>query len=85
MSKNTTNTQEPKEDNLIGMLNTFNEGPSSSKEANVKNEIESKAEETVELSEVEQEEITQKEETAVEEVKRWLIDNKFEEYTKCKR
>jgi hypothetical protein len=79
MSKNTTSTQEPKKDNLIGMLNTFNEGPTSSKEANVKNEIESKAEEPIELSKEEQAEITQKEEIAVEEVKKWLIDNKFED------
>tara|TARA_R100001377_G_scaffold16197_1_gene8239 strand:- start:4105 stop:5004 length:900 start_codon:yes stop_codon:yes gene_type:complete len=76
MSKNTTSTQEPKDDNLMGMLNTFNEGPASSTEVNVENEIESKAEETIELSE---KEITQKEEAAVEEVKEWLIDNKFED------
>ena len=75
MSKNTTSTQETKDDNLMGMLNTFNE-PSSSEEVNVENEIESETEEAIELSE---EEITQKEEEAVEEVKKWLIDNKFED------
>jgi len=76
MSKETTSTQETKDDNLMGMLNTFNEGPSSSEETNVENEIESETEETVELSE---KEITQEEEKAVEEVKKWLIDNKFED------
>ena len=75
MSKNTTSTQETKDDNLMGMLNTFNE-PSSSEEVNVETEIESETEEAIELSE---EEITQKEEEAVEEVKKWLIDNKFED------
>lgn len=76
MSKETTNTQETKDDNLMGMLNTFNDGPSSSEETNVENEIESETEETVELSE---KEITQEEEKAVDEVKKWLIDNKFED------
>lgn len=75
MSKNTTSTQETKDDNLMGMLNTFNE-PSSSEEVNVETEIESETEEAIELSE---EEITQKEEEAVKEVKKWLIDNKFED------
>ena len=76
MSKETTNTQETKDDNLMGMLNTFNDGPSSSEETNVENEIESETEETVGLSE---KEITQEEEKAVDEVKKWLIDNKFED------
>ena len=76
MSKKTTSTQEPKDDNLMGMLNTFNEEPASSKEAIVENEIESETEEAIELS---KEEITQKEEEAVKEVKKWLIDNKFED------
>ena len=79
MSKDTTSTQETKEDNLMGMLNTFNEIPSSSEEVKAENEIESEATETIELSQEEQEEITQKEEKAVEEVKAWLIDNKFED------
>ena len=76
MSKNTTSTQETKDDNLMGMLNTFNEEPSSSEEVNVENEIESETKETIELSE---QEITQKEEEAVQDVKKWLIDNKFED------
>jgi hypothetical protein len=60
MSKDTTSTQETKEDNLMGMLNTFNEIPSSSEEVKAENEIESEATETIELSQEEQEEIKEK-------------------------
>ena len=74
MSDNTTNeTQIVKDDNLMSALSKFNEGVTGSDETEVIEEP--TTEETAQLSE---EEITEQEE-AVEEVKKWLIDNKFED------
>ena len=74
MSENTTNeTQIVKDDNLMSALSKFNEGVTGSEETEVIEEP--TTEETAQLSE---EEITEQEE-AVEEVKKWLIDNKFED------
>ncbi len=85
MAENTTSTQDTNKDNLMDMLNDFNVPPESSEEVKVENEIESNTEESVELSEEKSEEITQKEEEAVEEVKNWLIDNKFEDSEEGKK
>ena len=85
MAENTTSTQDTNKDNLMDMLNDFNVPPESSEEVKVENEIESNTEESVELSEEKSEEITQKEEETVEEVKNWLIDNKFEDSKEGKK
>tara|TARA_A100001201_G_scaffold47680_1_gene47845 strand:- start:65 stop:961 length:897 start_codon:yes stop_codon:yes gene_type:complete len=75
MSENTTNeTQIVQDDNLMSALNNFNAGVTGSQETEVEVE-EPTTEESAQLSE---EEITEQEE-AVEEVKKWLIDNKFED------
>jgi|TARA_R100001198_G_scaffold55395_1_gene31390 hypothetical protein len=75
MSENTTNeTQIVQDDNLMSALNNFNAGVTGSQETEVEVE-EPTTEESAQLSE---EEITEQEE-AVEEVRKWLIDNKFED------
>lgn len=81
MSENTTNeTQIVEDDNLMSALSKFNEGVLGSEETGVELQ-EPETEESAQLSE---EEITEQEE-AVEEVKKWLINNKFEDSEEGRR
>jgi hypothetical protein len=79
MSEQATSTQAQEGDNLMGMLNTFNNG---SPEQQVESETEEQKVQQPEEQQAEPEESKENlesEEEAVEQVKQWLIDNKFED------
>ena len=79
MSEQATSTQAKSGDNLMGMLNSFNNG---SLEQQVESETEGKEmpEQEQQSENTEEQVVSEEQQTeAVEQVKQWLIDNKFED------
>jgi hypothetical protein len=79
MSEQATSTQAESSDNLMGMLNSFNNG---SLEQQVESETEGKEmpEQEQQSENTEEQVVSEEQQTeAVEQVKQWLIDNKFED------